>query len=318
MAENKQAEGPQEAHKKEAPHKDEKKPKTKMNETALDQVIARISQYAASGTMDFPPNYSPENAARAAYLHLLDMTVKNQSTNNKEVPVLDIVTQASTVKAIMRMITMGLNIMKRQGYFIAYGDQLEFDEGVWGMRAMAKRVDPTIVDINALTVYENDEFVYVINKAKKEVVKHVQELDNIDITKIKASYAIIEYEDGRTKTEIVSKRELDAAWAMNPYANSSKAHNNFKQRMAEKTAVKRLVSPIISDSDDSTLEIDREAKVSARTISANAHKTPLNAPELPNSSPKFTAPAEPEKQPANRTEDVSAEISTPQEDGPSF
>lgn len=259
-----------------------------VNSTALvkketvDIVASKIREFQNRGEIHFPANYSPENALKSAWLIL-----QNTVDRDKK-PVLQVCTKDSIANALLDMVVQGLNPAKKQGYFIAYGNTLVFQRSYFGTMAVANMVDESIADIVAEVVYEGDTFKYRINRGKKEVTEHEQQLENVNNKKIKAAYAMIIDKNGNVRrTEIMTIDEIKQAWRqsqMHPIdekgqIKAGSTHDKFTADMAKKTVINRLCKPIINSSNDSHLfkqavrrseEVAVEAEF-AEEVSANAN-----------------------------------------------
>lgn len=222
----------------------------------VDVVAGRIREFQNKRELHLPVNYSPENAMKSAWLILQAAVDKDKK------PVLEVCTKESIANALLDMVVQGLNPAKKQGYFIAYGNQLVFQRSYFGTMAVAKEVDDSISEIIAEVVYEGDVFKYRINRGKKEITEHEQELENISGKKIKAAYCIIINKDGEVvKTDIMTFEEIKQAWKQskmfpidekgNIKANST--HDKFTAEMAKKTVTNRACKPIINASGDGNL-----------------------------------------------------------------
>ena len=153
------------------------------------------------------------------------------------------------------MVLQGLAVSKNQGYFIVYGDKLEFQRSYFGTVALAKRTGGITKDPVANIIYEGDEFVYEINPetAQIKILKHDQKIENIDNNKIKAAYALIKLPDGTSQIGLMSMQQIRAAWNQGPTKGQSPAHKNFPDEMAKKTVIGRACKLIINSSDDAWL-----------------------------------------------------------------
>lgn len=222
----------------------------------VDVVLDRVQNFQQSGKLRLPENYSPENAMTSAWL-ILQSTV-----DRNEKPALEVCTKDSIANALLDMAVQGLNPVKKQGYFIVYGNKLTFQRSYFGTMAVAMEVDNTIVEIISEIVYEGDKVIYRINRGKKEIFEHEQDLENVDKAKIKAAYCIIIDKNGQIKkTEIMTFDEIKQAWKQskthpvddkgNIKVNST--HDKFTAEMAKKTVINRACKPIINGSSDSNL-----------------------------------------------------------------
>lgn len=226
-------------------------PKTAVTkyENVSEQVLARIEKFLEDGGMVLPANYSVENHMKSAWL-VLQATVSRDGK-----PALEVCTKESIANALLDMVLQGLTVSKKQGYFIVYGNKLEFQRSYFGTIALAKRTGGIKCEPVANVIYEGDEFVYTIDPktGRMAVVKHEQRIENIDNTKIKGAYALVTYPDGTTQVTIMSIAQIRAAWNQGATKGNSPAHKNFAEEMAKKTVIGRACKAIINSSDDAWL-----------------------------------------------------------------
>lgn len=225
-----------------------------------DNVLAKITSFQTNGTLVLPKDYSPENALKSAYLLLVETVDKDKR------PVLESCTKESIANALLNMVVQGLNPVKKQCYFIAYGNQLSMSRSYQGTVAMAKRVG--LKSIVANVIYDKDQFAYEIDKETglKRIVTHVQDFTNIDIEAIKGAYAIVTMDDGTKTVEVMNIIQIKRAWLQGAAKGNSGAHTGFTDEMAKKTVIARACKGIINSSDDSYLvseeDNDKEVQVS--------------------------------------------------------
>ena len=219
-------------------------------ENISDQVLEKVNKFTADGALILPRNYSVENNMKSAWLILQETLDRNGK------PVLEVCTKASVANALFDMVLQGMSVSKNQGYFIAYGNKLEFQRSYFGTVALAKRVHGGIVtEPVANVIYDGDEFIYTIDPSTGlvKIVKHDQKLENIDDSKIKAAYAIVTYADGKTQTTIMTIAQIKAAWNQGSTKGQSPAHKNFPAEMCKKTVIGRACKLVINSSDDAWL-----------------------------------------------------------------
>lgn len=241
---------------------EEKKPATAQQNTALSAptpkiqeiVLERIQKFKETGELKFPKDYSPENAIKAAFLLLQDAKTRD----NK--PVLEACTKESIASSMLKMVVLGLNPIKKQCNFIAYGDKLSCDMEYAGNIALAKRAG--MKSITGVAIMDGDEFEFETDAetGRKRVTKHKQTLDSIGSPNIKGAYAVYEMEDGTVNTEIMNKRQIEQAWNQGASKGNSPAHKNFPDQMAIKTVINRACKLIIRTSDDGYLEEPEQQK----------------------------------------------------------
>ena len=218
-------------------------------ENISEQVLTRIEQFQKDGGMVLPKDYSVENHMKSAWLIL------QATTDRSGQPALQVCTKESIANSLLDMVLQGLSVSKRQGYFIVYGNKLEFQRSYFGTIALAKRSGGIKGEPVANVIYEGDEFAYEIDPktARISIVKHEQKLENIDNTKIKGAYALVTLADGTTQTTVMSMAQIRAAWGQGATKGNSPAHQNFAEEMAKKTVIGRACKAIINSSDDAWL-----------------------------------------------------------------
>lgn len=219
-------------------------------ENISEQVLARINTFTADGGLQLPKSYAVENHMKSAWLVLQE--VKDM----KGQPALKVCTKESIANSLFDMVLQGLSVSKKQGYFIVYGNQLQFQRSYFGTIALAKGVrDGVTTEPVANVIYEGDEFVYTIdpNTGRISIIKHDQKIENIDDSKIKAAYAIVQRKDGSTQVTIMTIAQIRAAWNQGATKGNSPAHKNFPAEMCKKTVIGRACKAIINSSDDAWL-----------------------------------------------------------------
>src|SRR5690625_2664860 len=86
----------------------------------VERTAVRVNQMLQAGQLHVPADYSPDNALKAAWLNLQEVKDRNKK------PALEVCTQASVANALLSMVVQGLDVNKKQGYFIVYGNHLAF------------------------------------------------------------------------------------------------------------------------------------------------------------------------------------------------
>jgi recombination protein RecT len=237
-----------------------------------DNVLRRVQQFTVNKDIRLPADYSPENALKSAWLILLETKDKNSK------PVLETCTRESIANALLNMVLQGLNPVKKQCDFIAYGDKLTMQREYHGTIALAKRYG-NVREAVGNVIYEGDEFEYSIDgQGYKKIIKHVQNIDNIDINKLKGAYATLLFEDEKREPyiEIMTMTQIRQSWMQGATKGASPAHKNFPEEMAKKTVISRACKLFITSSDDSALfedqETDNFAIAAKERIKAGANK----------------------------------------------
>ena len=216
-----------------------------------DTVFNKMSMLEKEGGLQFPKNYSVANALRSAWLMI--QTVKDK---NKK-PALSVCTKDSVANALMDMVIQGLSPVKKQCYFVVFGDVLTLMRSYMGTMAVTKRI-ANIKEIFTEVIYEGDKFEYEINPLTglKKVITHTQSLNNIDLKKIIGAYAVILRHGEEPYTEIMTIDQIRKAWNMGNANGNSDAHKNFTDQMCKKTVANRGCKTFFNTSDDSDLLLD--------------------------------------------------------------
>jgi len=267
-------------------------PKTSESQLALskrdfiDVVAEKALAFIQKGELVLPKDYSVNNALKSAWLILQNVEDKDHKK------ALQVCTRDSIANSLLDMIVQGLNPQKKQNYFIVYGNQLVCQRSYFGSMAVAQMVNPTIGEFAHAVIYEGDTFKYGVQKGKKIVMEHTQDLDNVDKKKIKGAYCIALDKSGEPlRTEIMTIAEIHQAWKqskMNPIDENGKikessTHSKFTADMAMKTVINKLCKLIINASSDNALLLDRINRIeelvdevtAQEEIAENANKGPV-------------------------------------------
>lgn len=222
-----------------------------LNKNKIEKAVtAKLAAMTKAGGIVIPKGYNPGNEIALALLELSDRKEKNG------VPTLAAVDSASVAQSLFRMCILGVSFSRKQCAFIKYGDKLQFQLEYHGNIALAKRLGGA-AQPRAQIIYEGDEFEYIIDTAtgNKVVTKHVQQLGNIDNTKIVGAWCLVPYEDPSRQpyVEIMTMNEIRQSWQKGATKGTSDAHVNFTQEMCKKTVINRACKLFITSSDDAGL-----------------------------------------------------------------
>lgn len=224
---------------------------TQQERNITDGVLSRVQQLSAKGDLVIPKNYSSENALKSAWLILQGVQDKTSK------PALEVCTKDSIANALMDMVVQGLNPVKKQCYFVVYGNKLTLMRSYMGTAAVTKRLKG-VKDVYANIIYEKDEFEFELDleTGLKRIIKHKQSFENIDPDKIKGAYAVIVKEDGKNYVEVMNISQIKKSWNQGAAKGNSGAHNNFSDEMAKKTVINRACKMFINTSDDSDILVE--------------------------------------------------------------
>ena len=225
----------------------------------IDVVAKKVREFQQHGEIQFPANYSPENAMKSAWLTLQKMVDKNKR------PVLEVCTKSSIANALLNMVIQGLNPAKQQGYFIAYSNKLFFQRSYFGTIASTKMLTGA-KDIIAQIVYDDDIFDYEFDKKGcKHIIRHEQILDNIGNNNIRAAYCNIIWPDEYTFLDIMTWDQIKQSWKQSKskpilesgLISSDSTHGMFTIDMALKTVINHACKYYVNTSNDSGLMIEQ-------------------------------------------------------------
>jgi recombination protein RecT len=282
--------------------------KTPAIRDVVDRSLDRIKELKNYNALKVPDDYSPENAVRSASFIIQDLR------NKDKVPVLEACTRESIANAVLDMVVQGLNPMKHQCSFIPRGNKLYMQREYAGTLALAKRFGG-VKFVNAEVIYEGDDFRYKIDPQTglKEIINHEQDMDNIDISKIRGAYAVVHYDQSeRPYVEIMSMKMIRSAWQQGDMKGKSKAHENFTDQMVKKTVINRACKLFINSSNDAPIvdggPRDYNKESTQSEIEENANKQPLSFEDA-----EVEEKQEPQESEQNEELDAG-EDETPEED----
>jgi len=279
-----------------------------------DRVFEKVKEYQQKGELTIPKDYDVGASVTTAWFVLLETETKDKK------PVLEECTPDSIANALMKMVVWGLNPMKKQCDFIAYGNKLRCNPEYTGNIAMAKRY-AGLKEINAQVVYKGETFSTRVDPAtgRRQLVEHIQNNENIGTGEISFVYSIAVMEDGSTSCEVMSMGQVINSWKQGyGYGeNGTKAHRNFPDQMAMKTVYNRHTKPMIRTSSDKMLMVPddetedlgyaeivkenaieiRQANAGQKTLSMEvAARQPENQPvQMQPTEVRQSIPSEPEK-----------------------
>lgn len=214
-----------------------------INNSFIDGLTRQLEEKTKYG-LSFPKDYNLSNALMGAYLTLKETKDKN----NK--PILESCSQISIANSLMNMATLGLSVQKKQGYFISYGNQCQFQRSYFGNMTIARRYG--MKDVHAEIIYDGDNFKYHIEDGNKVLDSHEQDFMNIDNDKILGAYAVVQMEDGSKHLEVMNMKQIEQAWkqGFGYKKDGNGTHQKFTDQMAKKTVINRALKQIINSHGD--------------------------------------------------------------------
>jgi len=235
----------------------------------VDAVAKRVRGFIQSGELHLPHGYSPDNALKAAWLVLQEVKDRNGKL------ALETCTHASIANALFSMIVQGLDPLKKQAYFIVYGNHLACQRSYFGTIAMAQRM-AGVSEVLPMVRYADEPFKAVVERGRVIIERHEINLDadRDPDTPITHAYCIVEFSDGRAPiTELMRWDQIQASWKKsrgNPSKDGS-PHQEQPDQMAMRTVINRALKRYINASTDAHLgEILNEITSVDATAAAQA------------------------------------------------
>lgn len=218
-----------------------------MEKNLADNVQNRVLELTNQGRLNLPKNYSVGNALSSAWLIIQDLKDKN---NN---PALQVCTKESIANALLEMAILGLNPVKKQGYFIVYGNKLGWFTSYFGKCASIKRLKGIENEPIGTIIYDGDEVEIGYNELGEEIVlSHkttwANKLKNVRV----GAYATV-IANGIKRSALMTKAEIKESWTKNPSPNNKRDHIDFEGEFMKRTVINRLVKMILQTSNDDDL-----------------------------------------------------------------
>ncbi|MDQ0427712.1 recombination protein RecT [Planomicrobium stackebrandtii] len=214
----------------------------------VTRVAERVQSMVESNQINIPENYSIVNAVQAAYFKLTEVDFK------KKTSLIDSATRESVAFSLQDMAIQALSVAKNQGYFIVYGDKMQFTRSYHGTQAVIKRMSG-VKDIWANVIWKGEKFEVEYNQRGQLAFKS-HEVDWKAATGIKedieGAYCIIERDDGVQFLTVMTIEEIKTSWSQSSMAT---VQNKYPQEMAKRTVINRAAKAFINTSDDSDLFI---------------------------------------------------------------
>ena len=219
-------------------------------------LIKTLDDHVKNGTIIVPDGYNFIAAINSAIYLLSEATDRNGK------PALEVCTAKSINYSLTKMVLLGLNPMQKQGYFIVYGNELQFMPSYFGDRAMAERTG--ITDIVARVVYDTDEFSCEFVDGYP-VIKHlfgVKEKIVKEASFITHAYCLFTLPNGRRAGDVMTFAQILKSWAHSKDPNR-KSQNDSPEEMAKRTVTRRALKPYINSfiGDDVIAEETKDEQV---------------------------------------------------------
>ena len=213
------------------------------NTSIADSILKSFDVLANQGQLAFPKGYAYGNQLKLMYTSL----AQNGSLAK--------VTAVSVGEALVEAVIQGLEIDKKQVYFIARGNKLTMFRSYYGDVKVALETG-LVTDIRARVIYKDDEYDISTNSYGEEtVINHRTRLENHD-KEIIGAYAWADCPDGKRHYCIMTKKEIDKNWSKSsdPSRNVQK---DFPQEMAKRSVIRRLVKMIFNTAPSTITEAQK-------------------------------------------------------------
>lgn len=218
-----------------------------MEKNLADNVQNRVLELTHQGRLNLPKNYSVGNALSSAWLIIQDLKDKN---NN---PALQVCTKESIANALLEMAILGLNPVKKQGYFVVYGNRLGWFTSYFGKCASIKRLKGIETEPIGTIIYEGDNVEIGYNELGEEIVlSHKTTWENKLKNNRVGAYATV-IANGIKRSALMTKAEIKESWTKNPSPNNKRDHIDFEGEFMKRTVINRLVKMILQTSNDDDL-----------------------------------------------------------------
>lgn len=222
-------------------------PAEKKNEL-VTKVANKVKAMVENNQINIPENYSIVNAVQAAYFKLTEVDFK------KKTSLMDSATPESVAFSLQDMAIQALSVAKNQGYFIVYGDKMQFVRSYHGTQAVLKRLNG-VKDVWANVIWKGEEFNVQYNE-RGQLAFDSHKVDWKAATgkkeDIEGAYCIIEREDGVQFLTVMTMAEIKTSWSQ---SSMSAVQDKYPQEMAKRTVINRASKAFINTSDDSDLFI---------------------------------------------------------------
>ncbi len=220
-----------------------------------------ISSLIGEQSLKIASNYNYVNALKAAALILNDTVDKNK------VPVLQCCTKTSILNALFTMVMQGLDPLRKQCAFIAFGDKLVVMRTYYGNLALAKRAG--LRYINANVVYNDDTFSYGVRAdGSLYIHQHNSALKNIgaQIIAAYAVYGIADQYDNKIIHDnmvLMTIEQIKQAWSQGVVfkEGTTSVFTKFPEEMCKKTVINRACKIIINSAGYDDFEIEEYSDI---------------------------------------------------------
>lgn len=210
-------------------------------------VLGRITELVEGRQLTLPSDYDAGTAVNSAMLILQDTKDRNGR------PVLEVCTKASIAKSVLDMVIQGLQPGKKQGYFIAYADQLTFFRSYFGTVAALKRAMPEVAHVTSEVFYNGDDVVYGMTPFGERYVQYIASEPLVNVNQgIRGGYCnIFDAKGNVLGSTIMTWEQIQTSWKQSRnYKAEGGVHQRFTEEMAKRTLIAKACKLLLNTSND--------------------------------------------------------------------
>lgn len=207
-------------------------------------IVDYANEYIKNNNIIVSKNYDLGKAMNSLYLNLLQVKDKNGKQ------ALEVCSEVSIREAVMECVNRELNVSRSQGYFIPYGDKLQFQPSYFGLSKMAR--DLANVNIFTNVIRDGEEADLETRIDGSLIIHHKPSIKCLN-NKIIAVYAVAtNVDDGRVvNSDIMSTEEAKKSLAKSRTGGT--VAKEFENQMLRKVVERRLAKHFINKADDSMM-----------------------------------------------------------------
>ena len=170
----------------------------------------------------------------------------------------------------------GLNPMKKQCYFIVYGNKLTCQISYQGNIALSKRFSG-VKSVIAKEIRKGDVFkTEVLSDAREILKEHTTLFENAD-SEIIGVYCVVVDSENKEHLTKMTMQAIKKAWLKSATKGNGDIHKDFGDEMAKRTVINRACKPWINSSNDEKIidEDKEEIKPERLTIDITEKPEPI-------------------------------------------
>jgi recombination protein RecT len=242
-----------------------------LTEKSQSGILSFANDFIKNNNIILSKSFDLPTAMTSLFLNL------QQVKDRQDRPALEVCSPVSIQEAVIQCINEEINVGKKQGYFIVYGDKLTFQPSYFGNVKKAKAM--ARVKINSNVIREDEQADIETRIDGSIIIKHKPSIKCLN-KPIVAVYAVATDIDSErvVNSDIMSMQEVKRSWLKSQ--NGGKVAKEFEHEMARRTVENRLAKHFINKSDDTERIIVTDANGNDIVVS--------NYDELPQVDVEYT------------------------------